>query len=109
MRIDKVNNNFNISFDTKISIHNSKLLLETGLNDKLSFYSENITRKIVETEDELTKKALKSLGWIAPEDAKIIHHLLRQLAGEQSFDRGGWGNVDEEVKELLKEVFNERV
>lgn len=109
MHNDKINNNFNISFDTKVSVNGSKLLLETELVDEISFYSENITRKIVETEDELTKKGLKSLGWIAPEDSAKIQHLLRRVAGTQSFYRCGWEGVDPEVKDLLTGVFNETI
>lgn len=109
MKDDKVTNNFNISFDSKVSLHGSKLLLETELNDDIGMYSENITRKIVETENELIKKSLKSLGWISPDDSAKIQHLLRRVAGAQSFYRCGWEGVDEEVKDLLTGVFNETI
>lgn len=100
--------NFSMNYQSTLCNIGASLLVETKLlGDSYNTTYQDISRKIIETEDNLIKKGLKGLGWISPEEGKKIQYLLRQVAGEQSSYRGGWSNVDEELKDILTGVFND--
>lgn len=98
---------FSVNYLSSLYAVGKTLVMETEIEDRLSGYSQQLSRKIVDTEDSIIKDGLKKLGRVSPEDAKRIQHLLRQVAGTQSFYRCGWEGVDEEVKDLLTGVFND--
>lgn len=98
---------FSINYFSNLYAIGATLVLEAKIDDRLSGYSQQLSRKIVDTEDNLIKDGLKKLGWISPDEAKRIQNLLRRVAGTQSFYRCGWEGVDPEVKDLLTEVFND--
>lgn len=98
---------FSINYFSNLYAIGTTLVLETEIEDRISGYTEQLARKMVDTEDNLIKDGLKKLGWISPEDARVIRDKLRELAGEQSYYRGGWYNVDEDLKDILTGVFND--
>jgi hypothetical protein len=88
-------NTFNIKVDSKLHRNPDFLEISSGVDfpysDAISRVGNEMTKKIIQFEDEAIKNALKELGWLSPDEyAELLEKHEDELEGSYNlgYDHG---------------------